>query len=112
GKYGINSDKKYIFWKETEVLNSFLDLLTKNLIKRYKDFKVESKFLGFKNRYENYSNDLRIFSTLKYKKTVYGWDKHNDGTMWEFGIAEQYKDSDIVRYMFEAGLGERNASSG
>lgn len=111
-EYGIESDKEYVFWEESKVLNAFLDLLIKNLRSRYEDFKIESQFLGFKTKYEDYPDNLRLFSTLKYKKTVYKWDKHNIGTMWEFGIAEQYKNSDIVRYMFEAGLGERNASSG
>src|SRR5690606_38592108 len=109
-KYGIKSDKKYISWTEKETLNAFLDQLTQNLVNRYNDFKLESKFLGFKNKYEDYQNTPHIFSTLKYKKTVHGWDKYYPATMREFGISEQYKSSDIVKYMYEAGLGEKNGS--
>ena len=111
-KYNVHSQNNYEFWKETEVLNAFLDLVMKNLLLRYKNFVMESEVLGFKTKYKSFADDLRLFSTLKFKKVVYAWDKHFTGTMWEFGIAEDLKDSDIVKYLYEAGLGERNASSG
>jgi len=111
-KYGIQSQKDYAYWTEGEILNAFIDSVSNNLLLRYKNFSTESEVLGFKAKYNSYPDDLRIFSTLKYKKTVYAWDKHNVGTMWEFGISNKYTNSDIVHYLYETGLGERNASSG
>ncbi|MEI7604062.1 MAG: CRISPR-associated endoribonuclease Cas6 [bacterium] len=111
-KYRIDSKKESTFWTEKEVFNAFVDLVQQNTLRKFEDFKQESKMLGYRFKLENYELPLNIFSYYKYKKTVYGWDKHFKGTMWEFGINEEYQSSDIVKFLYNDGIGERNISSG
>lgn len=118
-KYNIHDDAKtYKFWEEKEVLNAFIDLLQNNSQRKFADYKQEIKTLFplkkdliTKLEKENYST-TSLFSLFKYKKTIYGWDKHNIGTMWEFHINPNLNKTEYIKFLYEVGLGERNASSG
>ncbi|MFW5720721.1 MAG: hypothetical protein ACOCXT_06875 [Candidatus Dojkabacteria bacterium] len=106
--------RHYAFWNEGENLDMFVSMFHRNLQRRYQDFLMESSMIG--EKLKGYTpvelGDDTLFSTYTYRKTIFGWDKHNLGTMWRFGIKPEYQQSPIVRYLYDAGAGERTASSG
>jgi len=110
-KYDIKSKRNCEFWTNEIFLNAFIESLIKNSIKRYSHYLLNTKF-GIKSNYNEEKPPLNIIRSMKFKKIVFGWDKHFRGTMWEFIIDRKWQKSSLAKYLYESGLGERNASSG
>jgi CRISPR-associated endoribonuclease Cas6 len=109
-EYGIKSEENYEFWTDEIFLNAFLEALIKNGVRRYNHF---CRFSSESERLVDEENlPLDLFKKFKFKKPIYAWDKHFMGTLWEFEVAEKYQAGDLIKYLYDAGLGERNASSG
>jgi len=109
-KYFIDSPKEYEFWTDEMFLNAFMEPLIKNGVRRFNHYLQSIR--SEENEMDESSLPLDLIKTIKYKKCVLGWDKHFRGTLWEFIINEKWQRSEFIKYLFEAGFGERNASSG
>ncbi len=109
--YDIKSNKEYVFWKEDEFLNTFYEAILKNGIRRFNHYKQkQNNITDTVLSEENLPTEL--FKSFKFKKIVYGWDKHFTGSMWEFTINKKWSKSQFIKYLYDTGIGERNASSG
>jgi len=109
-KYQIESERIYEFWDKDKYLNIFIEAVIKNSLRRFNNF-IEISGKKYKKLNEkNLPTDL--FNKLKFKKVIYSWDKHFIGTLWEFWISYKWQRSPLIRYLYDSGLGERNASSG
>lgn len=109
-KYNISSKKVYEFWDQSKYLNIFLEAVIKNGVRRFNNYIAITK--RSLKKLDETNLPLEIFQKLKFKKTVYGWDKHFIGTLWEFEVNPKWQRSAFIKYLYDSGLGERNASSG
>jgi len=109
-KYQINSKRIYEFWDKDKYLNVFIEAVIKNSVRRFNNFVEISGRKCKKLNEKNLPTDL--FNKLKFKKVIYSWDKYFIGTLWEFWISYKWQKSPFIRYLYDSGLGERNASSG
>ncbi len=109
-EYDIESDKEYVFWKKNEFLTTFYDAILKNATRRFNHY-IDQNSLKTKKITEN-KLPTNLFKSFKFRKMVYGWDKHFTGTMWEFTVNQKWQNSKLIKYLYDTGIGERNASSG
>jgi CRISPR-associated endoribonuclease Cas6 len=104
-EYGIKSNKPYAYWRPENDISAFVNQLTDNLAKKYKQY------------YNREIDDKNVFTDFTFKKDVCvhrvenGKEVQTIGTIWEFGCdyltVEQRK---MVWLGLESGFGELNAS--
>ncbi len=104
-KYGIKSDKEYIYWQPDYPFETFIKQLEENIIKKYKEF------------YKNDIQEFPIFEQFVFKKStvshvfIDGQEYRFFGSIWEFkfnGLKYNKEKEDVLRFAIDCGLGERN----
>ncbi len=102
-KYGIDSDKKYIYWRPEYAFEVFVRQLEENLFKKYNEF------------HKTNIEEFPVFEQFIFKKTVVNHILEDNreikviGSVWEFAFSHLAKEQkQILEFGIDAGFGERN----
>jgi len=104
---------KYLFWKKEYPLELFIDLLTKNLIKKYAEFYYLNDKISLK---ELESAVTPLFQRLEFEKTIVahvpikGREQKFIGSLWRFHfdwLNNQQKN--LLEFAIDCGFGEKNS---
>jgi len=104
GSYGIESNKRYVYWRKEYSFECFVKQLNENLIKKYNEF------------HNSDVKDVFLFEQFVFKKTtanhvvVDGKEYKFIGSVWEFIFS--YLDREqkrILQFGIDTGFGERNS---
>lgn len=104
GVYGINSDKKYVFWRKEYSFDAFVKQLNENLIKKY-------------NAFNNTDiKEIFLFEQFIFKKTlvnhviIQGKEYKFIGSLWGFMFPYLNKQQrEVLQFGLDTGFGERNS---
>lgn len=101
GKYNIDSRREYLYWNSEMALNAFVDAVSKNSVRKF-------------NAYydKNFSEDLLLFQTFKFKRGALVRYKDADiaGSIWEFTPNPDTKAQKVLQFILDVGLGEKNSA--
>jgi len=104
-KYGIKSDKEYVFWQPEYSFEAFIKQLEENIFKKYNEF------------YGQKIDEFPIFEIFNFKKSTVshvildGREYRFFGSIWEFifnGLKYDRKRMEILEFAIDCGFGERN----
>lgn len=100
-KYDIESDREYMYWNKDMPLNAFVDLTSKNSVRKYNEYNDK-----------NLPEDLQLFRSYKFKRgaLVDYKDAEIAGSIWEFKPNPQQKALDVLNFLLDTGIGEKNSS--
>ena len=105
-KYGIVSQKEYIFWQPEHSFEAFIKQLEENIFKKY------NEFFGKK------IDEFPIFETFGFKKSTVSHILLNGneyklfGSIWEFnfnGLRYDRRRREVLEFAIDCGLGEKNS---
>jgi CRISPR-associated endoribonuclease Cas6 len=104
-KYGINSDKEYVFWRPSYPFEAFVKQLEDNIFKKYKAF------------YGQRIEEFPIFEIFNFKKSTVSHVLIDNkeykffGSIWEFVFSNLEYDKrrkEVLKFAIDCGFGERN----
>lgn len=104
-RYGIKSDKEYVFWQPEYSFEAFIKQLEENIFKKYNEF------------YGQKIEEFPVFEIFNFKKTTVSHvllDRNEYkffGSIWEFifnGLKYDRKRKEILEFAIDCGFGERN----
>jgi CRISPR-associated endoribonuclease Cas6 len=104
-KYGIKSDKEYVYWQPNYSFEPFLKQLEDNMLKKYKEFYKE----------EVKTNIFEMFRFIKPTVNhvfINGTEVKLFGTLWEFNFTNlnhDQKRKKVLQFAIDTGFGERNS---
>jgi CRISPR-associated endoribonuclease Cas6 len=105
-KYGIVSEKEYVFWQPEYSFEAFIKQLEENIFKKYNEF--------FGKKIEEFP----IFEVFRFKKSTVsrilldGNEYKLFGSIWEFdfhGLKYDRKRRDVLEFAIDCGFGEKNS---
>jgi len=104
-RYGIKSDKEYVYWRPTYSFEAFIKQLEENIFKKYNEF------------YNSKTEEFPLFEIFNFKKStvnhvvIDGKEYRFFGSTWEFifnGLKYDRKRREILEFAMDCGFGERN----
>jgi len=100
-KYNIESDREYMYWNKDMPLNAFVDLTSKNSVRKYNEYNDK-----------NLNEDLQLFRSYKFKRGALVNYKDADiaGSIWEFKPNPKQESLNILNFLLDAGIGEKNSA--
>jgi CRISPR-associated endoribonuclease Cas6 len=101
-KYNIHSEKKVLHWTNQMPLNSFVEALENNSIKKYEKY-FNTKFTKESNLFKSFK--FKNFALVPYKKAKVA------ASYWEFEpniVNSDYRK--LFEFLLDTGLGQRNSA--
>ena len=101
GAYGINSARRYSYWRKEHSFDAFVKQLNDNLIKKYNEF------------HNCDIKEIFLFEQFIFKKTIVnhviidGKEYKFIGSIWEFAFSNLSKEhKEVLQFGLDSGFGE------